>query len=427
MDYKAALEYLFGLQKFGIKFGLNSTENLLRALGDPHLGKKCLHVAGTNGKGSVCNFLNWILIEAGYKVGFYSSPHLVTFRERFRVNNEFITEEEVIVHTKRIQEILRPSEPPTFFEVTTAMAIDYFRERQTDIDILEVGMGGRLDATNVVTPLVSVITNISLEHKQYLGDTIEKIAFEKAGIIKPGVPVVTGVTTGPAREVILKTALKNRAPCQILNRDFRLRKTKNGFSFKGLGLSLNGLEMGPQGGYQKKNLPLALAVVSMLREMGYKIEDSHIRRGVKKAFWPGRFHWVSRFPKIILDGAHNPEAMRNLRKALEEIVYERLILVIGIMADKEKRRILRQILPLAHFTIFTRPAYYRAEDPKVLLKEGKDLVRGHMVIEDLRTAIDEAKKRAEKDDLILITGSLFTVGEALCILEPETYKPDPIQ
>ncbi len=427
MDYASTLRHLFGLQKFGIKFGLNSTENLLRALGNPHLGRRYIHVAGTNGKGSVCTFLNQILIEGGYKVGFYSSPHLVTFRERFRVNNEYITEEEVVHYTEKIMSILNPKEPPTFFEFTTAMALDYFKDKGTHIDILEVGMGGRLDATNVVVPTVSVITNVSLEHKEYLGDTIEKIAFEKAGIIKEGVPLVAGVEKGPARDVILRVATERSAPCYLLGRDLWVRRGKGGYSFKGLGISFRGLQSGLKGNYQGRNMALALAAVGLLKKAGYEIKEEHVIKGVKNAFWPGRFHMISDSSRILLDGAHNPNAMKALKKALEEVLYERLIVVIGIMADKEKRKILREILPLAHLTIFTRPAYYRAEDPHVLMMEAKEYVKNHLLIGDLRSAIDEAKRRAEKDDLILITGSLFTVGEALSILDPHTYRPDPIR
>lgn len=426
MNYTDALTYLFGLQRFGIKFGLNSTENLLRALGDPHIGRRYIHVAGTNGKGSVCSYLNSILMEAGYKVGFYSSPHLVSFRERFKINDQDITEEEVVYYTKRLKEIIDPSEPPTFFEVTTAMAIQYFHDKGTDIDILEVGMGGRLDATNVVRPCLSIITNISLEHRQYLGDTLDKIAFEKAGIIKDGVPVVTGVKKGVAQEVILKVANERGAPCYLLNRDFRIRKTKSGYSFNGVGLSLKGITSGLRGSYQAKNLPLALAAVGLLIQGGYKIEVTQIFEGTRKAHWPGRFQVISSKPMIILDGAHNPGAMRGLREALKEVVYERLILVIGIMADKEKRKILREIVPLAHLTIFTRPSYSRAEDPSVLLEEAKELVRDYRVIDNLKYAIEHAKEKAGKDDLILITGSLFTVGEALSLLDPDNYIPDPV-
>lgn len=427
MNYKDALTYLFGLQKFGIKFGLNSTENLLRALGNPHLGRQYIHVAGTNGKGSVCSYLNSILIEAGYKVGFYSSPHLVSFRERFKINNEYITEEEVVHYTQKIKELIDPREPPTFFEVTTAMAIQYFKDKGTDIDILEVGMGGRLDATNVVRPCVSVITNISLEHRQYLGDTLDKIAFEKAGIIKEGVPVVTGVERGVAQEVILGVAKERGAPCFLLNRDFKIRKTKAGYSFNGLALSLKGINSGLKGSYQAKNLPLALATIAILRQSGYGIGETQILEGTRKAHWPGRFQIISQKPLVILDGAHNPGAMKGLKKALEELVYKRLILVIGIMADKEKRKILKEIVPLAQLTIFTRPTYNRAEDPKVLWEESKELVKDYRIVDDLKYAIEEAKQKADKDDLILITGSLFTVGEALSLLDPDHYTPDPIQ
>jgi len=428
VDYRSSLEFLYGLQKFGIKFGLNSTENILKSLGNPHANRKYIHVGGTNGKGSVCAFINSILIEAGYKVGFYSSPHLVTFRERFQINGEYINESDVVDLVTDLKAIMKDQELPTFFEVTTAMALSYFNKKNTDIDILEVGMGGRLDATNVVTPLVSVITNVSLEHQQYLGKNIKQIAFEKAGIIKKGVPVVTSGRFRDAKHVILKASSEKDAPCYMLDRDFWIKEKKGGYCFSGLDVRLEGLKPGLIGSYQRQNLGLAVAAVLLIKSFGFKIEEEHIRTGVSKAFWPGRFQLISQSPKILLDGAHNPNAMRALRKALWRLDFERLILVIGIMSDKDKKKILKEIVPYAHFTIFTRPKYYRAEDPRVLAKEAEEFTDYPIVIQNLDEAIQMAKSMAmgHPKNLILITGSLFTVGEALQILDPQRYKPDPL-
>jgi len=428
VDYRASLEFLYGLQKFGIKFGLNSTENLLKSLGDPHTNRRYVHVAGTNGKGSVCTFINYILIQAGYKVGFYSSPHLVSFRERFQINNEYISEESVVGLVKELQTVMKGKELPTFFEVTTAMALSYFKYKNTDIDIMEVGMGGRLDATNVITPMVSVITNVSLEHQQYLGKNLKQIAFEKAGIIKEGIPVVTSGRLRGVKEVILKVSSERNAPCYVLDRDFWIKEKKGSYCFSGLDMKLEGLRPGLMGSYQKQNLGLAIATIGLLRSKGFQITDKHIREGVQKAFWPGRFQLISQSPKILLDGAHNPNAMKTLRKALSELGFERLILVIGIMGDKDKKRILKEIVPYAHSVIFTRPRYYRAESPAVLAKEAAELTKDPFIIEDLEEAINLAKKMAvgHPKNLILITGSLFTVGEALQILDPQQYRPDPL-
>jgi dihydrofolate synthase/folylpolyglutamate synthase len=308
------------------------------------------------------------------------------------------------------------------------MALAYFAQEGTQIDIMEVGMGGRLDATNVICPMVSVITNVSLEHQQYLGKTLRQIAFEKAGIIKEGVPVVTGVARGPAREVIGEVAEGKKAPCLLLHRDFTIRQKGQHFHCKGVGLDLDGLTPGLKGTYQRQNLALAIAAAGVLIRQGLFIQEEHIRNGVRKATWPGRFHEISRSPRIILDGAHNPNAMKRLKEAIKKLPLRRLLVVIGIMADKEKRKILREIVPISDFTIFTRPSYYRAEDPEKLYEDAREFSKNGIVIKDLKAAIEHAISMADKDPdtLILITGSLFTVGEALSLLAPDEYQPDPV-
>ncbi len=426
MDYKEALEFLYSLQRFGIKFGLNATKSILDALGNPHMGRRFVHVAGSNGKGSVCTYINFVLMEAGYRVGFYSSPHLVSFRERFKINWQDITEKEIVRLVEKIQSVLKDGDLPTFFEFTTAMALDYFRAQSTDIDIIEVGMGGRLDATNVIKPLVGLITNISLEHQEYLGKTLRRIAEEKAGIIKDGMPLVTGVTQRSVKDVIERAASSLKSTVYLMGREFRVKRHGDYINYYGLGLTLKDIELGLKGGFQSRNAGLALCALELLKDHGLNINEEAIYRGLKKATWPGRYHFISERPKILLDGAHNPDAMRKLAMAVKGLSFQRLILVIGIMGDKEIDRILRTIVPMSDSVIFTRPKYYRAAPPEKLSEIGSNLAKESYVIDELADAIKKAKEMAMEQDLILITGSLFTVGEALAILDPKTYIPDPV-
>ena len=234
-EYDQALSYLYNLQKFGIKFGLSKTENLLRAFNNPHRKLKCLHIGGSNGKGSVAAMLASIYSRAGYKVGLFTSPHLVDFRERFQINGRLISKAQTLGLIKEIKEKALEEEPPTFFEFVTAMALIYFSREKVDLAIMEVGLGGRLDATNIINPLITVITTISLEHQDYLGKTLENIAWEKAGIIKPGVPLVTGVDQKKVQEQIEKICRERQAPMFLAGRDFRTRKLGQGkFSYFGV-------------------------------------------------------------------------------------------------------------------------------------------------------------------------------------------------
>ncbi len=424
--YKGALDFLYSLQKYGIKLGLSKTENLLRKMGSPQNRLTFIHIAGTNGKGSVATYLTSMLKHAGYKTALYTSPHLVSFRERIKINDELISEEEVVYYTKLICDIMDKDEPPTFFEAVTAMAIKYFCDKESEIVILETGIGGRLDATNVVIPILSIITNISLEHQQFLGNTLLDIAKEKAGIIKDNVPLISGVKQVEVIELFEKYTKERKSPFYLLGRDFSCEKLSNGcYIYKGINNSYGNLKNGLNGKYQKDNLAIALAASEVLINLGYKITKGNISRGVESAFWPGRMHIISNSPKILLDGAHNVDAMKNLVLSLSDVEYKRLILVIGVMADKDVKNILKIIVPKSHFIIFTRPKYYRAMDPERL----KDVVKvevDYKVINRLDEAINYARTIANSDDLILITGSLFTVGEALSILEPKKYPPEVV-
>ena len=428
MSYEQAVEYLYSLQKYGIKFGLSKTSNLLKAFGNPHRGRRYVHIAGTNGKGSVAAMVESILRASGLKVGFYSSPHLVRFTERFRIHGREIPSETAAGLVEELRALMGPTQPPTFFEVTTAMGLIYFAREEVDIAVIEVGMGGRLDATNVIRPCVSVITNISFDHQAFLGTHLMDIAREKAGIIKRGIDVVTAATQGPVLDLFMRTCQDLGASLWRVGKDIRYRADGNTIDYYGFERKLKGLELGLAGSYQHRNAALALSVIELLERQGLGVSEEHIRQGLKSTTWPGRLQVVSRDPLVILDGAHNPGAIRSLSEALRGgFRYKRLILVLGVMGDKDVKGILRAIVPMADYVIFTRPEYYRAAAPETLMQAASPLKKPGEVEPTLAKALERAKQMADREDLILVTGSLFTVGETMALLDPETYKPDRIR
>jgi dihydrofolate synthase / folylpolyglutamate synthase len=427
-SYQEGIEYLYNLQKYGIKFGLSKTSNLMKAFGNPHKGRKYIHIAGTNGKGSVATFIASILKHAGIKVGLYSSPHLVRFTERFRINDEEISREKAAGLIDELKGAVVSDSPPTFFEATTAMAFLYFARENTDIAIMEVGMGGRLDATNLITPLVSVITNISMEHQFFLGSRLLDIAGEKGGIIKEGVDLVTGATQPSVISLFKSICRKKRAPMWRVGTDISYRTNKYGFHYKGIKRRFNRLQLGLKGSFQVRNAALALAAIELLEKQGFRISPRDFQEGLKNSSWPGRMQVVAENPTVLLDGAHNPAAIRALAGAIRTgFGYRRLILVIGIMADKEIGQLLRGIVPIADYVVYTRPVYSRAADPKILMAEAASLERPGKVEPLLTKAIEKARDMADPEDLIVICGSLFTVGEALTYFDPETYGQDDFQ
>ncbi|MFP4393454.1 MAG: bifunctional folylpolyglutamate synthase/dihydrofolate synthase [Desulfohalobiaceae bacterium] len=413
-EYLQELDYLYNLQKYGIKLGLSQTSNLLQGLGNPHQGRRYIHIGGTNGKGSVASFLNSILQLAGYKTGLYTSPHLVSFRERMQINSQFIPEHRVMELSRQVRQIQDPQEPPTFFEAVTAMALAYFANENTDIDIIEVGMGGRLDATNLIQPQISLITNISLEHREFLGNTLHQVAREKAGIIKPHTPLLTAAKQHGVRQLFARIAQDKGSAFYQLGLDFRVRRFQDGFTYFGLQHKLKNLRTTLIGSHQMQNAALALAACEILAQKGWDITAEHMRQGLKLAKWPGRMQLLQDRPKIMLDGAHNPEAIKVLAKSLNpDLQFQRLILVLGMMADKEIEKMLGQILPKADYAIFTRPVYERALDPEELLSRARPWNVASHAEQSLPRALEQAQNMAQLDDLILICGSLFTVGEAL--------------
>ncbi|MBM4294954.1 MAG: bifunctional folylpolyglutamate synthase/dihydrofolate synthase [Deltaproteobacteria bacterium] len=413
-DLTAATAWAFDLQKYGIKFGLSSTLRLLAHLGIPFQEGRYLHIAGTNGKGSVAAMLSAILTRAGHQAGLFTSPHLVRFQERYRLGDRDIPGDRLLQLINAVKAVSDNTEPPTFFEFAAAMGFLYFFQEGADPIILETGMGGRLDATNIVQPLVSVITNISLDHQEFLGETLLAIAGEKAGIIKPGAPLVTFARQKVVLELFRRRSEELNAPMYVGGQDFRTRgKGRGRFSYQGLDLRMEDLEIGLPGRHQYGNAGVALAVMELLNRRGFSISETAIREGLKQTWWPGRLEQVAQDPRVILDGAHNPAAALTLAQALKTVHRNgRLILVMGVMADKDTDGVLSRLLPLAQTAVFTQPRYFRAATPKDLAARARPYQVEVFMIPRVAEAIRAAQSLAGPQDRIVVTGSLYTVGEA---------------
>ncbi|MCL4490734.1 MAG: bifunctional folylpolyglutamate synthase/dihydrofolate synthase [Nitrospirae bacterium] len=467
--YRDAIDYLYGLQKYGIKLGIEKPEKILSLLGNPHKGFLSIHVAGTNGKGSVSAMISSMLMAHGYKVGLFTSPHLVSFTERIRIDNKYIPESEVVALTEEIRFKIQNSkfkvEEPTFFEFVTAMAFVYFQRNTIDWAVVETGMGGRLDATNVIVPEVSVITKVSYDHKEFLGNTLGEIAGEKAGIIKRGIPVVCAMQEEEVEAVIRATAESRSSRLFIYGKDFSGAPAASGFN--GITFSYNNgtheladLHTPLQGDHQLHNACLAVkaSLVALesssskdsneLQVTSNKLkdnspEDSLLKKGLAATKWQGRLELVSSNPPIMIDGAHNPDAARALSAFIKRHLGKHtIILIIGVMADKDLDGILSPLLPLASHIIFTAPNYGRAADPNKLAEyaSASGIANTHTE-PTLKEAIGTATKISNElnppsppfskggqggitdsspvtrySPLILITGSFYTIGEAMEVL-----------
>lgn len=420
--YNRSIEYLYSLQASGIKLGLENTFNLLQRLNNPHKDLKVLHIAGTNGKGSVAAMVSAIVHRAGFKVGLYTSPHLVNFTERIRVNNREISENRVAELTDRIFRKIKGTDLDrniTFFEFTTAIAMLYFAEQDVDLAILEVGMGGRFDSTNVVDPLLSIITNVSIDHQQYLGKKLRDIAFEKAGIIKNSGVLITGVTQPSVLALIREKCLDTGSILYHVGRDFRGRRVADGtFNYYGLKKKYSGVRLNLLGRHQIVNAVTALGAVEILREKGYKIKDEAIYSGLENTCWPGRLEVVQKDPLVVLDCAHNPAGVKALRDAICDGIFSfnRLFLVLGIMLDKDFKAIISSLVPLADKVVLTQPGTDRAASPLVLDEEVKKHRKETEIVPDVAGAVSLALSLAQREDMVCITGSTFTVGEARQLL-----------
>ena len=426
MNYLQTIEYLFSRLPMYSRIGaaafkkdLTNTITLCEQLGNPHHKLKSIHIAGTNGKGSVSHMLAAILQTAGFKTGLYTSPHLKDFRERIKVNGNEISEKFIVAFTEKIKPLIEKIEP-SFFEITVAMAFDYFAEQKVDVAVVEVGLGGRFDSTNIITPELSVITNIGWDHMNILGDSLEKIAFEKAGIIKSGVPVVIGETLPETKSIFEKIAAEKNAPLHLAAEE----RNVAGWEWAKHELIVEVAEKGKTdhkkyhldlpGIYQSKNLLTALEACSVLKELGYKLNEEDIRHGLQKTKkitgLHGRWEVIHENPTIILDVGHNEDGVKQIIQQIELTKHHDLHIIIGMVKDKEIDTVL-SLLPHSANYYFTQAHIPRAL-PSETLKEmaGKFNLKGKTVT-DVNEAIKEAKSKAHKDDLVLVCGSVFLVGE----------------
>jgi dihydrofolate synthase/folylpolyglutamate synthase len=491
MSYSETISYIYNLQKHGIKLGLSNITRLVSILGNPHKSFPSVHVAGTNGKGSTSAFIASILRASGLKVGLFTSPHLVSFTERIKVNDEEITEYEVVSLTEEIRSKVADFSP-TFFEVVTAMVFLYFQRKGIDIAVIEVGMGGRLDATNILVPEVSVITSIDYDHMEFLGETIKEVANEKAGIIKDSIPVVISSQTSEVLKVIEAKARERNSEVYLYGRDFSAvlkRDDPSGicFDYFGDSFAMHDLYLPLAGEHQMQNASVAIKAATISwnkigkkrrnaeNEKGRKIETgispvprvpdspvheeeimSLIRKGLASVRWPGRLEMIKDDPPILLDGAHNPAAAVILSRALVKNflgIYKKIILILGIMGDKDIEGIMRPILPIASEIILTSPSYERAAPPAKLASIAASLGFPEVrIAPTLQDAIEMARNICKQSNspsnsnnphlppfskggmggfvkggsgrvensslvihhssLIVITGSFYTIGEA---------------
>lgn len=406
---------MFALQRFGIKLGLTTIRNILKSLGNPQHQYTCIHIAGTNGKGSIASGLSTILQAAGFRTGLYTSPHLIDFNERITINNQQISDKRVVEAYHKVKSVHRGKREPTFFEFTTAMALYEFAVQKVDWAIIETGMGGRLDATNMVKPAVSIISNISLEHRMYLGNTIAEIAGEKGGIIKYRTPVVTGARQRDAVSVLESLAEKKKAPIYRFGRNFRVRRSSDStFTYYGLDHTWHNLRTNLVGPHQVDNASLVLAACeALIRKKALSITEDDIRKGLNNINWPGRLEFVGQSPRILLDGAHNLAAARNLARFLRDSMPEgNITLVAGILDDKPYKAMLQPLMKLCKRVIVTRPVIDRALDPAVLYTVAKQVVQDVSQFSTVDEAVSHAVATAQPDELICIAGSLYVVGEA---------------
>ncbi len=426
MTYAEALDYLHSLYRFGSRLGLERVRRLLELCGNPQESVRAVHVAGTNGKGSVTAMVASILREAGYKTGMYISPYLEHFTERIQVNGKEIARRRVAELVTRVRPLVDAMvaegyEHPTEFEVVTALAFLHYAEESTDLVALEVGLGGRFDATNTVNSLVSVITNISFDHMDRLGTTLPQIAYEKAGIIGERGTVVTGAS-GEALKVIEDTAAQRCARLIVVGRDVTFDEVSSDhrrqlLNVRSLSHDYRELEISLIGRHQQANAATAVAAVEALAWSGYQVVPAAVRSGLARARWPGRLEILGRDPMVLIDGAHNADGARVLAEALRDIVpHRKLVLVLGLLGDKCVRDILSQLVPLADEVVVTRPVSPRALAPEVLAREVAAFDRPVWASESIAAAVEYALSRTGPGDAVCIAGSLYLIGHVRGLL-----------
>lgn len=411
MAAEESLAYLSRLDTRGIRLSLGPITRLIEQLYHPEKNYETILIGGTNGKGSIAAMITSILVKGGFTVGLYTSPHLIDVRERIRVNNKMISVEEIKYHLDEVREAM--VEEVTYFEFLTAMAFLHFRRKAVDIAVLEVGLGGRLDATNVVSPALSVISNISLEHRDYLGNRLATIAWEKGGIIKDGGLCITGERKGAVIRVLEGICSERGARLIRLGRDMKVRADGRGtFTYHGLDRTFHHLACSLKGHHQFANAALAIGAVEMMARRGFLLDDGAVRDGIRETHWEGRLEILRRNPTVLVDGAHNPAGASSLRRALtNDFTYERLILVFGVLRDKDYSAMLKRLAPLADTLILTKPDSARAMPPEDLFPIARRYQRNVEVTGTVEEAMHRALAKANPGDMICAAGSLYLVGQ----------------
>ncbi|TMV52930.1 bifunctional folylpolyglutamate synthase/dihydrofolate synthase [Paenibacillus mesophilus] len=425
-----AVNWITGRMKFGIRPGMKRMELFMEKLGHPHRRLKFIHVAGTNGKGSTCAFLTKTLTACGYDVGTFTSPFIERYQNRIQYNGKDIDDDSLVRLVNELKPIfdeIAETEwgAPTMFEVSTVLALLYFAKvTYPDFVVWETGLGGRLDSTNVVTPIVSVITNVGHDHMEILGDSLPAVAEEKAGIIKPGVPVVSAVEQPETIEVIRKVAAGRKSTLYLMNDQFRYEPVRSeldqqSFHFTGPFRSLDQIDITLNGAHQLKNAALALMTLEVLRQYYAVVMDEEpFREGMRSAGWPGRLEMVGRAPRVLVDGAHNPEGAETLAEALRTIYrYDKLHLMIAMMPTKQHEGVLRHLLPLADSLIVTEPDFFKKAEAGSLAELARstlgelDKTIDVTVEPDWKAALAQLTERTGEDDLAVVTGTLYLISD----------------
>jgi dihydrofolate synthase/folylpolyglutamate synthase len=426
LNYQQTLDYLYQqLPMFhrvgaaAFKKDLTNTLALCAAMNNPHHQFKTVHIGGTNGKGSTSHVLAAALHEAGYKVGLYTSPHYKDFRERIKINGIYISKKYIIDFVTKYQSLFQAVQP-SFFEMTVALAFDYFASQKIDIAIIEVGLGGRLDSTNVILPELSVITNISFDHVNMLGDTLPQIAFEKAGIIKQNTPVIIGERQAESDVVFIKKATEMNAPITFADAIYSVDNQADGFAYA----KKNGQPFGRfsldgglgRGTYQAKNLATILAAADKLNELGWVLEKEHVASALQDLYgkirFMGRWQKLSENPLTIADSGHNEAGVNHAVAQLNTLTYKRLHLVTGFVNDKDVSKIL-SLYPTEATYYFAKANIPRGLDAKILQAEAKEKKLHGKSYSSVKNAFKAAKRNADADDLILVLGSIFVVAEVI--------------
>ncbi len=412
--YKSALRYILSREIFGVKLGLENISRFLDYLGNPEKKFPSVHIAGTNGKGSTAAYLDSILRQAGYKTGIFTSPHLVDFTERIRVNASQVSEQYVTnfieEHKKTISRY-----KITFFELCTALAFSYFADKKVDIAIIETGLGGRLDATNTLTPLLSIITDISYDHTHILGKTLRKIAFEKAGIIKKGVPILTGILPPSAAHEIDRIRRQKKSPLhRLMAKNFSEADKPFIFHFHHGNQDLRKLESSLPGKHQILNASLSIRALQILRASGFAVSLSHIREGLKKTVWPGRFQTLKQKgkPTVILDVGHNPAGFKAMMNCFKTLYPGRKAdIIIGMVNFKDLKKSLACIPPIARKVAVTRLKTHRSAKPTDMARILRSKKAPVAISSSITSAAQKMINSAETDDIIIVCGSHYGVGE----------------